>query len=294
METALILVRALHFAVALLIWGAAILWVVAFSPGTLRATQAWAVASARALAAANLLTALVWLFATAAIAGDGAAKALTPAVLGPLLSQTHFGHVWMVHLVLAAVLLLTTRQDRPGLLALLAGANLAGLGLIGHAILPGGQMGYLHQALSVLHLLAAGFWLGGLVIVLPCLNALTRPDHAAEAGQILRQFSRFGHLAVAVVFATGAVKTLLIATARGDFNPAPDYVALLTLKVLAACAMVGLALLNRYRAVPRLATADQASAIRDLRRGTVAELVLAAAVLALVSTFAMWSPFAQT
>ena len=113
METALILTRALHFAVAMLIWGAAILRVVAFSPGTLRATQAWAVASTRALAAANLLTALVWLFATAAIAGDGAAEALTPAVLAPLLSQTHFGHVWMVHLVLAAVLLLTTRQDRP-------------------------------------------------------------------------------------------------------------------------------------------------------------------------------------
>lgn len=292
MATALILARALHFAVAMLLWGAAILRLGAFAPPARRATAALAVTVGPALAAVNLLAAFIWLFATAASVGNSAADAFNPAVIAPLLRQTHFGHVWLIHLSLAVVLLLAARQDRPGLLALLAGVNLASLGLIGHAILPGGAMGLLHQALSALHLLATGYWLGGLVIVLPCLRAMSRPGQAEAAGDILRSFSRYGHLAVALVFATGLAKTLLIATARGPIHPAPEYMALLAVKALAVTAMLCLALMNRYRFVPRLATTARATALRDLQRGTVAELLLAAAVLILVSTFAQWSPFA--
>ena len=294
METALILARTLHFAVAMLLCGAAMLRAGAFPPATLRATSDLAIRSGRTLAAANLVTALAWLFATAASVGDGAADAVNPAVIWPLLRQTHFGQVWLVHLMLALALLALARPDRPRLLAVLAGANLASLGWIGHAVLPGGQMSLLHEAISSLHLLAAGYWLGGLAVVLPCLHYMAKPETAVPASQILRSFSRAGHLAVALVFATGFAKTLLIATARGAINPAPDYFGLLALKILAVCAMLGLALLNRYRFVPRLATDARQTAIRDLRRGTLAELALAAVVLVLVSTFALWSPFAAS
>ena len=60
-------------------------------------------------------------------------------------------------------------------------------------------------------------------------------------------------------------------------------------KVALAFGMVALALMNRYAIVPRL-RARGAAAIADLRRLTIAELGLAAGVLALVSLFGLLDP----
>jgi putative copper export protein len=54
--------------------------------------------------------------------------------------------------------------------------------------------------------------------------------------------------------------------------------------------MVGLALANRYRFLPRMASGDPA-ARRWMLCGTLGEIVLAGVVLVLVSRFAMLSPF---
>jgi putative copper export protein len=59
--------------------------------------------------------------------------------------------------------------------------------------------------------------------------------------------------------------------------------------VALAFGMVALALMNRYAVVPRL-RARGAAAIADLRRLTIAELGLAAGVLALVSLFGLLDP----
>ena len=288
MESALILCRLVQFASAMLLWGAGSLRAGAFPHALLRASIPAAAKYGRLAAAANLLAAVGWLAAEAALAGDGPQDAVNPDVLFALLTVSRFGHVWLVHLVLAAALFLATFGDHPKWLAILAGLNLASLALTGHAVLPAGGLGILHQGLSVLHLLVAGFWVGGLAVILPFLAAQSL---AAEATPVLRSFSRWGHLAVALVFATGLAKSVLILTLRGSFNPASEYLTLLGLKVAVVVLMLGLALVNRYRFVPQLVTNDRA--LRNLRRGTLAELMLVVVVLVLVSIFATWSPFAD-
>ncbi len=291
METALILCRFLQFALAMLLWGAAVLRAGAFPADLLQASSALAVRLGRFAAGVNLLAALAWLAVEAALAGGGPWDAVNPDVLAALLTGSRFGQVWVLHLALAVVLLGVSLADRPRGLALSAGLNLGSLGLTGHAVLPGGWIGLVHQGLSVLHLLAAGFWLGGLAVVLPFLTS----GRLTEAGApVLRYFSRWGHLAVALVLATGVAKAALILTARGGFDPAAGYLGFLLVKSVAVLVMVGLALRNRYRHVPRLSGSEREVALDALRRGTLGEIGLAVAVLALVSVLATWSPFAAT
>lgn len=290
MDDALILCRFLQFASAMLLWGAAVLRAGAFPDRLLCVSSQRAVKLARIAAVVNLFAALGWLAAEVALAGDGPQDAINPELLGALLTASRFGQVWILHLGLAAALLLASLSDRPPLLAALSGMNLGSLALTGHAVLPFGALGLVDQGLSGLHLLSAGFWIGGLTLILPFLTWQKLTEDAAD---VLRTFSRWGHLAVALVFATGLAKTALILTARGSFDPAWDYLSLLGLKVAAVVLMVTLALINRYRFVPRLGGEDRTAALRDLRRGTMAELALVCVVLALVSVFATWSPFAE-
>jgi putative copper resistance protein D len=206
-EGALALFRFLHFTAAMLLWGATVLRLgQVMAPGERRI--------ACGLSVINLVAALGWLAAEAAVAGNGWADAANPAVLMPLLQRTWFGVVWAPHLLLALVLpLVAWRATGPAMLAIGTGLNLAAPGLIGHAVLPSGGLSILHQALSVLHLLAAGFWVGGLVLVARLLAG-------APETRLLRRFSVIGHGAVATVIVTGTAKAVLIETAQGRFDPA--------------------------------------------------------------------------
>lgn len=273
----------------MLLWGAGILRAGAFPPALLGASALAATTVGRYAAGLNLAAALGWLACEAALAGAGPRDGVNPHLIAGLLTSSRFGHVWLVHMAIAAALMLATRGNRPKTMAALAGLNLGSLALTGHAVLPTGLLGVLHQSLSVLHLLAAGFWVGGLAVILPLLSASAWKD---EATSVLIRFSRWGHWAVAFSFATGLGKAVLILTSRSRFEPAGDYLSLLAVKVGVVLLMTGLALVNRYRVVPRLGTQKRDLALRHLRIGTIAELLLVAVVLGLVSVFASWSPFA--
>lgn len=67
------------------------------------------------------------------------------------------------------------------------------------------------------------------------------------------------------------------------------YQQLLCLKIAGVGVMLALALANRYIAVPRLSR--QETAIIWLRAGTIAEIVIATVVIALVAVFGMLEPF---
>jgi putative copper resistance protein D len=54
------------------------------------------------------------------------------------------------------------RHDRWPIVALLAALVLGSLGLVGHAVMRAGAFGLLNRPSHVIHLLAAGFWLGSL------------------------------------------------------------------------------------------------------------------------------------
>jgi putative copper resistance protein D len=234
------------------------------------------------------VTTWLWLPLQAAEIGGGWDGATDPDTLCAVLFDTGFGHVWLGRAALSLLLLLQIRGRRSGRVALTAGALLASLSLIGHAAMQAGLPGLLHRLNQATHLLAGGFWLGALVPFVRCLPKLRVPDLRAEAIQALQRFSAVGHVAVAAVLASGVVNVVLVLGGWPTDWSSP-YQALLAGKILAVLAMTGLAIANRYILVPRIRRSN-GSAVRRIRDGAVAEIVLGLGVLALVAVFGLLDP----
>jgi len=236
------------------------------------------------------VTTLAWLSLAAGSMGEGWADAWSPESIGAALFDTEFGRVWQWRLGFAAVLLgiLTTgRLDRWPVTALLAALLLGSLGLVGHAAMHAGALGFLNRASHTLHLLAAGFWLGSLVPLLACLRKLMDPALGADASLALRRFSDLAHIAVATVLATGMVNTWLVLGAW-PINVASPYQELLLAKIGLVALMIGLAIVNRYFLVPRLRSAP--GALRLLGSITIAEVAIGLGVIAFISIIGTLAP----
>jgi copper resistance protein D len=219
--------------------------------------------------------------------GDSWGSAVDPAILLPALTDTTFGRVWAARLVLALIvagLALRGRGDHDLPLLVSSGALLASVALTGHSAMPGGAIGALHQAADAAHLLAAGWWTGGL-LALACA-----PDQRTP--RVLARFSAVGYGAVAVLIATGVIKSLvLVAPLPALIHTA--YGRVLLAKIALFAGMGLLALSNRFQLTPALAAGSDA-ARRRLAVQILTELALAIAVLALVGVLgAMEPPIAQ-
>ncbi|MBI1218820.1 MAG: copper homeostasis membrane protein CopD [Rhodobacteraceae bacterium] len=273
MDRALILIRFLHFGAAMLLWGGAVFGGARSVPP--RAGRLWLLLA---------LTAIGWLMLEAGVAGDGWTDTLDPGTIWALLSATAVGQAWAFHMALVAALGVAIWRGRGVTLA--AGVALASLALVGHAAMQQGWIGGAHRANAALHLLAAGYWVGALPPLLGCLARMRQGE--ATLGPVVMRYSRLGHWAVAAVIVTGVANTaLVLGRVPGLGSP---YQALLVLKIALVAAMVGVALVNRYGFVPRLKAANDPAALRAIARGTLAEIALGAAVLALVSAFATFDP----
>ena len=222
--------------------------------------------------------------------GDGWKDVFSPAIW-LLLLQSHFGSVWIWQIIFAvvalAVALINPRHLSPLLLIFAVGQVLF-LGQTGHAALQDGIAGLCSQLSHSLHLLAAGWWAGGLIPLLVCMKLANRERWRKPATVAMMRFSRYGHLAVILIIVTGISNMLLITGFHWPQNS--DYRRLLLLKTALVMVMVALALINRYILVPRFARQDS-QATRLFITLTQAEILLSAIVLALVSLFATWDPF---
>ena len=99
-----------------------------------------------------------------------------------------------------------------------------------------------------------------------------------------------GYAAVALLAATGAINALLLVGSFAALVGTP-YGRLLGLKILLFLAMVLLALINRFRLLPRLCRDPQPSgSIAALARSVLAERALGFAVLLVVSALGTWLP----
>jgi copper resistance protein D len=240
---------------------------------------------------------LLWLPLEAGQISGAWDGAFQPDTLQTLLSATTSGTRWLERTAIC-LLLVAVRfalPDRPGrqMVFLLSAGSLESLVFVGHAAMDEGWLGDLHEANDAVHILAASGWIGCLIALVSCLDMLDDPELRRRACAALIRFSTVGHVAVALVLLTGVVNTYLV-LGRWPFHLASLYLAslyqvLLLGKVTLAFGMVALALMNRYAVVPRL-RARGAAAIADLRRLTIAELGLAAGVLALVSLFGLLDP----
>src|SRR5579863_497078 len=141
------------------------------------------------LAEASLGTALVtgflWLWVTAAgMAGVSFGAAFSWPLFATVLGQTDFGRVWEIRfgvaLLLAVFLALRRLTKRPSswlvfaiIGGLLAAAILGSIGLAGHGNDDTGSAHVKHLTGDILHLLAAGGWLGALI---PLIFVMRQPS----------------------------------------------------------------------------------------------------------------------
>lgn len=171
-----------------------------------------------------------------------------------------------------------------------AGAALAVPALRGHTRAEG--VWSAATAGDMVHLLAGGFWLGGLVGLILVLGwSLGRRSlgrgTADYAVTVIRRFSAAALGAVAALVVSGVVVAMVLS---GRQWPAPTQVrwdALLVAKVAVVAVVVALAGFNRFRIVPVVAAG---SGLRRLRRVVLAEAGLIAVVLGVTGVLTSTTP----
>jgi putative copper resistance protein D len=291
-EAALVLVRLVAFAAGVALFGAPLFVLYGLpkdeaGPARLKPLlTAAALATAMAAAAALVLQ-------TGQMAGDPAAG-LDPATLRDVLVGGGFGTSILARLgagLLAFVLLLTLHARRQAW-ALAAGLGVLALGALawsGHGAADEGTAGLVHASADVVHLLAAGTWLGALLGFGLLLAA--RPHEAAALKALhgaLRGFAGVGSAVVATLIASGLINSWFLVGPRHLGDVATSlWGQLLLLKLLSFAAI------NRYRLTPRLAAAmagDPATALGALRRSLALEASVGLAVLALVAALGVLAP----
>jgi copper resistance protein D len=304
----LILSRFLQFASVIMVFGCGAFRLYGLgvettttSANALAAFDAWLWRVAIASTIVALLSALGLLLATTANMAGSAAAALDPNTISKVLFGTSFGRVWCWHLVFAILaigvcLAPRVRWRMPAILALSL-LLLVSLAWVGHAVEGQGVARFVHQINQMVHLLAAGLWLGGLVPLAWLLDRARSPSGAAWipiARDVVPRFSQMGYVAVALLAATGAINTLLLVGSTRALVDTP-YGRLLVLKILLFLAMVAVALFNRVRLLPRLRRQSRAPpAAAALARSVLCEQGLGLTILAVVSVLGTWPPAVHT
>ena len=290
-DTALEACRFFHDASLMLLWGASA-FLCLLVPKIL-GDRIWRLFGVAPLVMALIagLTTMLSLPLEAATIGNGWGDATNPGAIHDILLETTVGSAWQVQASVALLLVLVfllPRRVRPMGIMLGSGLGLAALVFTGHASMHEGWLQVAHRANDVLHVLTGGGWLGALVPLIPILRLLNERDTRVEAQLALRRFSTVGHGAVALVVVSGIVNVLLVLQHLPTDWSSP-YQALLATKIVLVVGMSALAIVNRYVFVPRIGRARERT-LHAIRLGSIAEILLGIAVIALVAVFGMLEP----
>ena len=271
----LIALRTVHFASTMLVAGAMVFGVIVVEPALRNAdadpqVNAWRRQSAW-IAWISLATAVLsgaaWLVMLASdISGRPLSEGFSGGIVWRVLTRTRFGTDWSARFIVAMLLaggLIASARRRDAaprgsgmIVVTLAVLFLGSLAWSGHASGTPGIVGNVHITADVLHLVAAGTWIGGLV-PFALLFAATRraadPAVASVTREAALRFSTLGMLAVGIILATGLVNTYVLAGSVPALLET-DYGHLLSVKIGLFLAMVGIAAFNRLRLTPRLSS----------------------------------------
>jgi putative copper resistance protein D len=303
----LVLTRAIHFAASAATAGVLMFGGLVAEPALRSAVEGCAVVRSHltklawAGLAVSVVSGLVWLaLVTMSIASASFGEAMRSGVVWTVLDETQFGFVAEIRaalVVLLAACLLLDRFVLPRGLALLAALGLVGaIAWTGHAGSTLGELGDLHLAADVLHLVAASAWVGGLIGLLVLFAVGRRrpsPEWAPLQLDAVRRFSTIGLAIVAALIGSGIVNAWILV---GSFRALlmTDYGQLLLIKLAVFAAMVGFAAVNRLRLTPQLALAAKgeagAYALSSLARNTCIEFALALAIFAIVGLLGTLHP----
>ncbi len=301
-----LLPRWLHLASSVFLVGGAALLLLAGPTDrpTARRWESWILAACGAFVLVALLSALVTVAVQTAVLESRASAALEPAALTRLLTQTQGGIVWLVRggllILLGAFLAIRAEiRDRAdwraarGQIALLGTLALGLVAGASHAaaVEPGTAAAI---AADVVHLAAAGVWIGGLpalALLLWLAGRAAGADARPYAVLAARRFSRTALALVSALVLSGVWSTWVqVGSVAGLLGT--RHGRLLLVKLLAFAAMLVLAALSR-RLIPTLA-GDAATvgrpAMRRLSRFVASEAALALFVLAVVAAMAVTPP----
>jgi putative copper resistance protein D len=240
------------------------------------------------------------------IAGESWTEVIVDGTSWSVLTETQFGIVLQLRLLLSAVLagLLALSEQRAAsaahwyrVLLTLAGASLLGLlARTGHASGASGAGASVHLVSDVLHILAAGAWVGGLLPLALFMRQVGRtPDgeRIAVCAQVLQRFSNLGLVSVATLLASGFINTWFLTDhLRGLLGT--DYGRLLQFKIGLFAAMLCLAAVNRLHLLKKIAQDEDAHrnvhTLRQLQRNTALEIALGSAVIYVVGVLGVTPP----
>ncbi len=202
-------------------------------------------------------------------------------------AATLAGQILLIRIVLLILLAGAVWSGRIRAAAWLAGAALVAIAATGH-VAGASPQGFIviGAASDGLHLLTAGYWIGGLSVLVAMLGE--RPK-AARLPQAVALFAEWGLIAVALLVMTGVINAAMVLLG----SPGHDtllYAGVLALKIILALTMIALALTNHFRLLPHLAREGIAARLRN-RAGW--ELGLGLAVVGLAALLTLLSPTHQ-
>lgn len=245
-------------------------------------------------------TILGFIAQTSHLAGS-LAVALQPESLQAALWDMDFGKSSLVRAGFAVLALLAT-------MLLPAGKKLwwgctaigtiicASFAWMGHGAATEGNVGILHLAGDIAHILAAAGWIGALV-VFSIMLMRPLPDFSASKAicASLASFSGAGTAFVAVIIATGLINSAFLVGWDIERIVSTTYGQVLIAKLMLFALMLILAARNRFRHMPALANtlqraASSRQAMTALRRSVRMETCVAAGVLVLVAWLGMLEP----
>ncbi|MBC7670303.1 MAG: copper homeostasis membrane protein CopD [Gemmatimonadaceae bacterium] len=239
-------------------------------------------------------SALALLAQTAMMAGS-AADAFVPATLTMVATGTQFGLSLVVRLAAGLVAVIVVVTTRPSLPLWWAASGLGAVALgsfawSGHGADGAGVIGAFKLLADIVHLLAAGLWLGALAALAALVFGARATTEAQlrQLHQALEGFSGVGSLVVALLVLTGLVNVwFLVGPSRFGSAASTVWGEALVAKIVVFGLMLSLAALNRFMLTPRLrrdmASGRTSSALAALQRSLALESAAGFTVLALVS-----------
>ncbi|UIN54690.1 MULTISPECIES: copper homeostasis membrane protein CopD [Pseudomonas] len=225
---------------------------------------------------------------TRAMSGETEFAALWPH-LQMMALETDVGLAWTLRMIALIAVMIW-----PGLrLTSLAGAvALASLAWSGHGAMDNAW----HLLSDILHLLAAGAWLGAMLalILISRLDALCSEARIRSLADSVKRFEGVGAAIVLILSVTGVANYLFIVGPTLGEILLGTYGILLAIKVVLFGGMLVLAALNRFHLGPLLEQSLRAGqhqvAANALRRSVALELVIALMIVGLVAWLGTLSP----
>jgi putative copper resistance protein D len=250
-----------------------------------------------------IISAIGFVAMAANMSGTGLFE-IEPGTLTTLLGQTSVGTAFIVRMVALAICLLanTLLSRHPvaalGIIVILAGVGLSSLAWSGHGAASEGGGGMAHLGADILHMLAAGAWVGALLALLLIASRTSPKGGAAPVRTLHRALDGFagtGTVIVGLIVVTGLINGFFLVGIDDLMRAASGFWGQLMLaKIILFLGMLAMATANRFRLTPRLERAlgqrDHVQALSVLRRSLALETTMAFVVLGLVAWLGTLEP----